>query len=55
MLHWSDGSDFDFSVESKQLLKEADLLSGKGGEEERESAEEEGSRRERSSKGERVR
>lgn len=31
MLHWSDSSDFDFSVKSKQVLKEADLLSGRQG------------------------
>lgn len=31
MLHWSGSSDFDFSVKSKQVLKEADLLSGRRG------------------------
>lgn len=53
VLHWSDSSDFDSSVKSKQLLKEADLSRGRwgGGE----SAERGGSGRERSSKEEGVR
>lgn len=52
VLHWSNSSDFNSSVKSKQLLKEADLLSGRQGR--GESAEREGRRRERSSKEEGV-
>lgn len=47
VLHWSGSSDFDFSVKSKQVLKEADFLLGRRGK--GESAEGSESRREKSS------
>lgn len=47
MLHWSDSCDFDFSVKSTQVLKEADVLLGGRGR--GESAEGSQSRGEKSS------
>lgn len=48
MLHWSDGADFFyFSVESKQLLKEAGLLYSRGREKRGECGNRDGSGREK--------